>query len=248
MLQSPPNKRAKLDKVTSSRVTEQEFRSVRRRNTTRRSQPAPATGRQAGNSVAGAPSREAADVVEDTAVDQDFSDGDSDEYIQFERTVISPDIPPQQRQHSETADQNATAWDTVRSSMYNSYVRNLVSNSQLVLDRKISLQTGIQRAISSAAAQCPCCQPLQQHLSKIKDVQVLWVGSEIKFHLMVPIQLCHHCTGIFSVNPLQSGCFPSTPVLSWDITKSRQGDQPIWFDLSLFRVSCSAMNLSTFDT
>ena len=234
MIQSPPGKRRKLNLLTSATVVERDFHPRRRNQSRRRARSAPAVGRQPVGDEGEAPSTDDAGPVDDDLAG--FQGDGADDHVEFERSTCLPHFPQQQSHRSETAQQNANAWDAVRDNVLDSYVRNLVLNAQLVSDRKLSLQSSVQRVISSAAGVCPSCDQLDQNLTFVKQVEVLWVGSHYRFIVSVPVHFCHCCNSTLAVNPLQAGCFPSTPVQAWDVSKTKQGERPVWFDLSLLKV------------
>ena len=234
MLQSPPNKKSKLSQVTASTAVEHSYRRTRRSRIVRRSHSAPASREREAESRAAAGDDDRA-AAQDDAVG--FSDGDEDAQFSWEREFILPQAHPSQQEHrSESSDQNSLAWDTVRDCIFSSYVSELLPNTELVNNRKLSIQNSVQRAVSSAATSCPSCPTLQQNLTELKKVEILWVGSQYRFSVLVPVHLCHNCGSTFGIKPLQAGCFPSTPLHSWEITQARHGQRPLWFDLSMLKV------------
>ena len=238
MFRSPGNREDKLARLTSSSV--HQHRSGRQRRRQARNASGSASNRGARGSAAehrgqdddlvSQPVEQLADQHEELGTHADWQSS-----VELERGSLSADRVPETSSGNPQAE--GQRWDSLRRTLQEEYVCSLVQNTELLQMRKDSLRSTVEAAVRTAAQECPSCPDADgQMLSNVRTVSVLWVGSTFRFELQVPISVCHHCSQHFGVVPLRAGCFPSTPVYSWDLTRTPNDVRPIWFDLSLIKV------------
>lgn len=237
MLQFHPSKRGKLDLLTHTTLQAHPFGATKRtgrRNTNR------SVLQEAPDALPGfsdTSDGEAPGTNEDGEKGPDFGDIYSEPLqIELDTVRVRPEGCPEQSA-AGSADQLSDRWDSIREDLTSCYIRQLEQNNEILKNRMLSVQRNVQNAIALAASECPACCS-DAHLTLSKEISVLWVGSNFRFQVSVPVTLCHACCKNFAVNPLQAYCFPSTPVHSWDLRAAPFGSRPVWFDLGLLKVGC----------
>lgn len=236
-----PNKRGKLELLTHTTLHKHSLGATghtRRRNVNRPVAQAPSNTLPGSSDSSGG---EDNGMYDDGDEGLNLGDSHCDPaQIEFERGSIRPEIPPESSA-AGSADQLGDRWNSIREDLTSFYIRQLEQNTETMQNRMLSLQTSVQRTVNMAASKCPtCCSDAQLSLSK--EVPVLWVGSQLRFQVVVPVKLCHACCTHSTVNPLQACCFPSTTVHSWDLKTAPFGSRPTWFDLGLLKVCLMTMH------
>ena len=185
----------------------------------------------------------------DNADDGGFSDGgfgddgthsegppDTNDGVQmFESTRRDPGLDADGSARRAAAEDEQDRWDRRRSELYAVLLERSSRNRALVQSRKAAIRAGVEAAIQAASCQCSACGS-KSGLECTRTVPVLWVGQAFTFMLGVPIITCMACGARSAPLPPMAGCFPSTPVRAWDLTKAHDGERPVWFDLSLLQV------------
>lgn len=82
-------------------------------------------------------------------------------------------------------------------------------------------------------ASCPKCQSTSTSSIHFGSSQVLVIDLCHSFQLTIPATTCNGCWHRFSVRPVDVGCFPSTPVHSWDLLQGQGQQEQIWFRVSM---------------
>ena len=167
--------------------------------------------------------------------------GGGDDGVQmFESTRTDPGLDADGSARRAAAEDEQDRWDRLRPQLHAVMLECITRNLALVQSRKAAVRAGVEAAIRAASCQCSACGS-KLRLASTGVVQVLWVGQAFTFMLDVPIRTCMACRVRFAPLPPMAGCFPSTPVRAWDLTTARDGDRPVWFDLSLLQVHSHPM-------
>lgn len=142
-----------------------------------------------------------------------------------------------QNQHHTARDPiRRNLWDGRREELQQQYQINLPAHWHRTGERLDAARRQAQAAVKAASEECRSCGWGAHDLQHVRDAQVLWVGWDYTFVLDVPINLCQRCGEQTAAQPLQAGCFPSTPVHAWDLCRAPADSRPLWFDLCMLEV------------
>lgn len=131
-------------------------------------------------------------------------------------------------------------WDIVRPQMQRSYVEHLAAAHSLARDRIAAERSLLEGRLAAQTPQCPCCGSSNMQL--LQPVEVLYIGTELRFLLQAPVHSCcaEGCSGTFAPSPFSIGCFPLTAKVSWDIAQASPAQPARWADLRLLQL-CDSM-------
>lgn len=127
-------------------------------------------------------------------------------------------------------------WDSARAAMQRRYVEQLPAMHALGEQRIQAERTLLEIKLAAQVPSCPCCGGSE--MQPLAPVPVLYVGTELRFHLEAPVHACcaEGCSGRYAPSPFSIGCFPLTPKVSWDITQASPVQPARWVDLRLLRL------------
>lgn len=126
-------------------------------------------------------------------------------------------------------------WTSRRPELQKQYLLHLAEHWRRTGELVQMHRQQVQAAVNVACSACRHCANLD-HMPQHRTVQVLWVGWSYTFPLDIPVSVCRQCGGQSAVQPLEIGCFPSTPVQAWDVCRIPEDARPLWFDLTMLEV------------
>ena len=156
----------------------------------------------------------------------------SDEGPGMMQGYLDPDETPAARHRADHEEQ----WAPVRRALLDEYLICSPQNKLRMERSKEAVRLEAVAAIAEACAECRHCGRADGLHPRDEDAHVLWVGSSYTFELPVPICFCEHCKGETAAQPLEVGCFPSTPSRAWDLCSAPRHERPLWFDLEMLEV------------
>lgn len=127
----------------------------------------------------------------------------------------------------------SSAWTRYRPDVQRAYICKLVDAEQLQKQLVAAQYQVLQRAVDLLLDSCPECQGTSTSRVPFGSSQVLVVDLCHSIKLTIPARACNDCRHIFSVRPVDVGCFPSTPVHSWDLLQGQGQQEQIWFRVSM---------------
>jgi hypothetical protein len=138
------------------------------------------------------------------------------------------------------AAQEQQKWDAIRPEIYRSYVEQLPDQVALAAELKLATKVALEQRLAAVQPCCRRCGSLDT-MQVQQPACVLYIGTEYRFELQVPRYSCHvvGCDGTFAPSPFAAGCFPATPVASWDVVQSRPGQGARWLDTRLLQLADS---------
>lgn len=143
-------------------------------------------------------------------------------------------LNPDPTAYRDSTDQEAL-WTTRRPELQKQYLLHLTEHWRRSGELAEMQKQQVQAAVNAACKACRHCAN-GDHMRQHRTVQVLWVGWSYTFPLDIPVSVCRHCGGLSAVQPLEIGCFPSTPVQAWDVCRAPEDARPLWFDLTMLEV------------
>lgn len=129
--------------------------------------------------------------------------------------------------------QQTSAWTRYRPDVQRAYICKLTDAGKLQRQLVATQQDLLQQAVNLLLGSCPKCQSTSTSPIHFGSSQVLVIDLSHSFRLTIPATTCNGCWHRFSVRPVDVGCFPSTPVHSWDLLQGQGQQEQIWFRVSM---------------
>ena len=128
---------------------------------------------------------------------------------------------------------NTSAWARNRSEVQRAYICKLAAAELLQTQLVAAQQQLLQQAVDDLLASCPSCHSTSTSTICIGSSQVLVIDICHSYTLTIPARTCNTCLHRYSVRPVDVGCFPSTPVHSWDLLQGQGQQEQMWFTASM---------------
>ena len=95
----------------------------------------------------------------------------------------------------------------------------------------------MEDCLAAVPAWCSMCGSATMELQE--PAQVLYIGTEVRFELSVPVYRCKvdGCSGTFAPQPFAVHCFPANPNSSWDVTQASAAHPARWFCMRLLQLA-----------
>ena len=133
--------------------------------------------------------------------------------------------------------QRQQKWDSSRDALHRSYVEHLPRARAMGIELLDAQRKHMEDCLAAVPAWCSMCGSATMELQE--PAQVLYIGTEVRFELSVPVYRCKvdGCSGTFAPQPFAVHCFPANPNSSWDVTQASAAHPARWFCMRLLQLA-----------